>query len=68
MMFTVMWRGVGGGGGGGGGGGRQVWRKYKLSSLSRRKYKLSSLSELSIRVSPSHFYNAGRAGLGWMNG
>ena len=27
-----------------------------------------NVSGLSIRVSPSHPYNAGRAGLGWMSG
>ena len=29
---------------------------------------MAKCAGLSIRVSPSHPYNAGRAGLGWMSG
>ena len=37
-----------------------VWQRYNQYT--------KSVSGLSIRVSPSHSYNAGRAGLGWMSG
>jgi hypothetical protein len=36
-----------------------VWQRYN---------QFIETAEFSIRVSPSHSYNAGRAGLGWMRG
>ena len=39
-----------------------------LSVLRPDAWKILSGSELSIRVSPSHSYNAGRAGLRWGGG
>jgi hypothetical protein len=32
------------------------------------QFRVIETTEFLIRVSPSHSYNAGRAGLGWMSG
>jgi hypothetical protein len=39
--------------------GEDVWQRYN---------QCIETAEFSIRVSPSHSYNADRAGLGWMDG
>jgi len=35
---------------------------------TNKQHSLIETAEFLIRVSPSHSYNAGRAGLGWMSG
>ena len=41
---------------------------FRTEDVWLRCNQVIETSEFLIRVSPSHSYNAGRAGLGWMSG
>jgi hypothetical protein len=41
---------------------------FRTEDVWQRCNQFIETAEFSIRVSPSHSYNAGRAGLGWMVG
>jgi hypothetical protein len=41
---------------------------FRTEGVWRRCNQFIETAEFLIRVSPSHSYNAGRAGIGWMSG
>jgi hypothetical protein len=41
---------------------------FRTEDVWQRRNQFIETAEFLIRVSPSHSYNAGRAGLGWMGG
>ncbi len=41
---------------------------FRTEDVSQRCNQFIETVEFSIRASPSHSYNAGRVGLGWMGG
>jgi hypothetical protein len=44
----------------------EVWRRGN-QLVETAEFHQSTVSKFLIRVSPSHSYNVGRAGLGWMS-
>ena len=41
---------------------------FRTEDVWQRRNQFIEMAECLIRVSPSHSYNAGRAGLGWVGG